>query len=569
MVSRNGAPRLSLASLASHRGAVAGALLAGGSLLAYFQLVWTASVDVPFLDDYDALLGFLTHWLDAESWRARWRLLLRPHNEHVLGVPHAWVLLSHGVTGRLDLRLLNLIGNGYLLVLLAALYAAFRREADAAVRLAAFAPAVLFVLQPQAWSALLSPTISLSNAGVVALAAVTFAALERDTRGAGALAAAAALGAALSQANGLLVWAVAPVVVLLRGRVRDALPWGAAAALLLGVFVFGLDPGAQRASPFSSLDRPDRLLVYALNFLGCAAGFSRPGFSLAAGAALLASFAALVWRGLPRRSPALFGLFLFLLASIVANALVRAHQGAGAPLLQPRYAFYSAVLLALTHLGWAELLAGRPAGRRWQAGALAVGLAFCLASYALSRGEVSALSQRLSDGFEKWWTTGEGGLLHPDFRKASFFMLKGIDQGVIRLPEEWEERFVTTPVRREPPPASSVVSQHLHALRQDEDLLIVSGWAVAGTSALRQEVEVVLASRGGALFFPAQEVLRVDLPQHSKRLARRLAPSGFRALISTDELEAGDYRLGILVRKGETEHLSWQRELVRIEDVAP
>jgi hypothetical protein len=113
------------------------------------------------------------------------------------------------------------------------------------------------------------------------------------------------------------------------------------------------------------------------------------------------------------------------------------------------------------------------------------------------------------------------------------------------------------------------VSRHLHALRQDEDLLIVSGWAVAGTSALRQEVEVVLASQGGALFFPAQEVLRVDLPQHSERLARRLAPSGFRALISTDDLEAGDYRLGILVRKGKTEHLTWQHQPVRIEDVAP
>lgn len=567
-MSRNGTPGRSLASPVSHWGAVAGTLLAAGAGLVYFQLVWTASVEVPFLDDYDAVLGFLTHWLDADSWRARGRLLLRPHNEHVLGVPHAWVLVSYGLTGRLDFQLLNTIGNGYLLLLLAALYAAFRREAAPAVRIAAFAPAVLFVLQPQAWSALLSPTISLSNSGVVALAAVTFAAVERDSRGAGALAAAAALGAALSQANGLLVWAVAPVVVLLRGRRRDALLWGAAAVALGLVFVFAFDTGAQRTSPFTSLGRPDRLLVYTLNFLGSAAGFSRSGVSLAAGAALLASFAALVCRGLPRRSPALFGLFLFLLGSIVANALVRAHQGVGAPLLQPRYAFYAAVLLALTHLGWAELLAGRPAGRRWQAGALAVGLAFCLSAHAQSRGKVWELSHRLSDGLERWWTTGEGGLIHPDFRKASFFMLKGIDQGVIRLPEEWEERYAVEPVRREPPPAGSSVSQHLHALHQDEDLLIVSGWAVAGTSALRQEVEVVLASRGGALFFPAQEVLRVDLPRHSERLAARLAPSGFRALISTDDLEPGDYRLGILVRRGATEHLTWQRDPVRIVDGA-
>jgi hypothetical protein len=563
-VRKLGAPGRGLASLPLPGGAVVGALLATAAVTVYYQLVWAASVEAPFLDDYDAVLGFLTQWIDAESIRARWRLAFRPHNEHVLGVPHAWVVLTHAVTGRLDVRLLNLIGNGYLLLLLAALYAAFRRDATHGVRLAAFAPAVLFVFQPQHWSALLSPTISLSNAGVVALAAVAFAALERETRAAGALAARAALSAGLSQANGFLVWPIAPVVLLLRGRRRDALLWGVAAIAVLAAYFGGLGPTPHNASLFASLDRPDRVAAYALNLLGCAAGFSRTGVSLAAGAALLASFVALAARGLPRRSPALFGLILFVLASIAANALVRAHQGAGAPLLQPRYAFYSAVVLALTYLGWGVVLAGRPAGRRWQVGALTAGVAFCVASHASARQDVLDLSQRLSSGLEKWWSTGEGGLIHPDFRKASFFMLKGLDQGLIRLPENWVPRYLAAPERRAPPDAGTAVSQHLHALHQQDDLLIVSGWAVAGSNAHRQEVEVVLASPRGTVFYPALEVLRIDLPKHSDRLAVQLAPSGFRALISTSDLAPGDYRMGILVRKGETEHLTWRREAIAI-----
>jgi hypothetical protein len=345
-VSRLGAPGRGLANPTPQKGAAVGVLLATAAVLVYFRLVWTASVEAPFLDDYDAVLGFLAQWLDADGWRARGRLFFRPHNEHVLGVPHAWVLLTHGVTGRMEIRLLNGIGNGYALLLLGALYCAFRRDAAPAERLAAFAPAVLLVLQPQHWSALLSPTISLSNLGVVALAALAFAALERPGRGAAGLAAAAALAAAFSQANGVLVFLTAPVVLLAAGRRRAAAAWSVAAAAALAAYLFHAQSAPQRAEPLTGLADPLRILAYALNFVGCAPGFSRPGVSLAAGTAVLVSFAALVRTGLPRRSPALFGLFLFLLGSIAANAMVRAQQGAGAPLLQPRYAFYSAALLA-------------------------------------------------------------------------------------------------------------------------------------------------------------------------------------------------------------------------------
>ncbi len=562
-------PSHSLASPMPPRGAVVGGLLALAAVCMYFQLIWTASVEAPFLDDYDAVLGFLTQWLDAEGGRARWRLIFRPHNEHVLGLPHAWVVLSHRLAGRLDIRLLNLIGNGYLLLLVAALFAAFRRDAAPAVRIGAFAPAVPFLLQPQHWTALLSPTVSLSNAGVVALAALAFAALEWKPRIAGGIAAAAALGASLSQANGFLVWPVALVVLLLHGRRHAALLWGVAAVAALAILLGGLGPTPLRTSPLAALDRPDRIIAYSLNFLGCAVGFSHPGASLAAGAALLASVVALSWQGLPRRSPALFALLLFLLASVAANALLRSHQGAGAPLLQPRYAFYSAVLLAINYLGWAELLSGRRAGRRWQAGMLAASVVFCLASHAVSRGKVMDLSARLSNGLERWWSTGDGGLIHPDFRKASFFMLKGLDQGLFQIPREWVDRYAAAPEQREPPPASTMVRHHLHTLRQDKDLLIVSGWAVAGSSALHQEVEVVLATPRGVLFYPALEVLRIDLPKHSEHLASLLAPSGFRALISTADLEDGEYRLGILVRKGQTEHLTWRHQPITIAGTTP
>ena len=336
---------------------------------------------------------------------------------------------------------------------------------------------------------------------------------------------------------------------------------GKSAALGLALFLLGSAGGTGRADPLDSLAQPGRLAAYLLGFLGCAPGFSLPGPSIAAGAALLASFAALVWRGFPRQSPVFFALFLFVLGSATANALLRSHQGAGAALQQPRYAFYSAVLLALTGLAWSEQLCGR---KLWRRGLLAAAAVFCLASFAAAGPDVSRLSRRLSDGLERWWSTGDGGLIHPDFRKATFFLLRGLDRGLIRVPEDWAARHAAIARRREAPSTGAPVSQRLDVLHQQGDHLIVSGWAVVGNSALGQEVEIVLDAPDGLRFYPALEVLRVDLPQHSERLARLLAPSGFRALIPIRELASGEYRLGILVRKGAAEQLAWRQRPVSI-----
>jgi len=545
-----------------------GACLILVPVLAYFQLVWAGSVEIPLLDDYDAIVGFLKYYLAEDSWSGRLRVLFAPHNEHLYGVPHALVLLTYAVSGHLELRVLNLLGNGLTLLLLGALFAAFQPGQPPAARLLGFAPAALFVLQPQAWTLLLSPTVSLSNAGVVAFAAASLLALGRDGRLAPWLAGASATAATFSQGNGFLVLPLGVLLLLLRGRARRALAWSGFALALLVVYFAVLHPPSQPTSPLLSLGRPDRLIRYALNFAGCAGGFSQRGASLLVGAALVASFGALCWRGLPRANPLLFGLFLFLLGSIAANALVRAHQGAGAPLLQPRYAFYSAVLLALTHLGWMERLRGRRTRRAWLGGALAASLVFSLACFSIGRAAVLDNSERLTRGLDLWWTRGAGGLLHPDSRKAEVYLLTALDRGWLRLSRGWIERHAAQPLVRDAPPPGRAVVQRLQALHLYDDALVVSGWAYAGASASDQQVELALRSASGVWFFPALEVRRPQLAGGGQPAARQLAAAGFRAVIPTRSLPPGRYQLGVLVRQGGVEHLTYRRRPIEIPATA-
>ena len=81
--------------------------LAAVAVAAQLALVAQTSVAAPFLDDWDALVGFLVYWQDAPSSAGRLRQLFDPHNEHLLAVPRLAALGIHGLAGHLDFTALN------------------------------------------------------------------------------------------------------------------------------------------------------------------------------------------------------------------------------------------------------------------------------------------------------------------------------------------------------------------------------------------------------------------------------------------------------------------------------
>jgi hypothetical protein len=530
-------------------------------LVGVAALLLGPSPDVPYIDDYDTIAAFLLLYDDTPSASGALRHLVEQHNEHLMALPRAAGLLVRGLCGHLDFGLLNALGAAWLLLLLLGLFLGFRRGESAADRLLPFAPAGLLLLHPQFHMIYRSPTTSHSSFAVPACAALAFAALDRGGAGRLAVAALLSLAAMATLANGILIAPLGLVVLALQRRWKPAAAWALVVAALLLFYFLELHPPGTRSDPLQTLARPARVLHYGLNFVGCAAGFSRPGWSMLAGGLLLAALAGATWRGLPRRSPALFAMLLFLLGSAGANTLGRAPQGPGLPLLQPRYTFYGSLFLALAYLSWAEV--ARHARRAFAVCLVAAG-AFCAASFYLYRDRVALLSTQLAEGYERWWTEGGRGLAHPDFRSADATVLHGLAAGWLRLPPEWLERHAAWPIPRDPPRADSDVRFALDLVGQDEHSFYASGWARAGASSRGQEVELVLRGRQRSYVFPAVTVARADLDPGDPEQVRGLAGSGFRVLVSKQALAPGHYRLGVLVRRGGHEHLSYQKRPVEV-----
>jgi hypothetical protein len=436
---------------------VTAGLLSCAPVLAYFALLFDVSSNLPYLDDYDVILHFLNESQASESLAEQLRLVFSQHAEHRMAFLRGLALASLSLQGAVDFDLLNQLGSVGLLLLAALLFTAAGRDgASPAQRLVAFTPVPLLLFQPQFWDCLLWPTSSLANFWVVAFALGSLL-LADCASGAGRLAGAGALAvlATFSQGNGMLVWPLVALVLLLHGRRRDLWLWGAAATLVLAFYFSGYE----RPDPNASIPSAMRweTVAYALNLLGSGPAFAQPGASLALGVVGTASAVAFALFGKPRSNLPLSLLLVFVLASIGANAVGRASLGGPNYALQsPRYQFFSCVFWAVSALAWSEHWRAQPRGRAALAAATLASLAFSLTSFAVYQDEVERVSQRLRRGMLAWTTHGRG-LVHPDPARANAILTRAVESGVYVVPID--ELLTTTPIEaapaepeRKPPP---------------------------------------------------------------------------------------------------------------------
>lgn len=119
-------------------------LLAAIAPLLYYASILAFSVNVPVGDDY-SMLGFLNEFQASSGIGTKLQLLFSFHNEHRPVFTRAIMLLCNELTGSLDFRTLNLIGNSSLLIALVVVGRMLRLNGDTLKWSLLF----LIVLQPQ------------------------------------------------------------------------------------------------------------------------------------------------------------------------------------------------------------------------------------------------------------------------------------------------------------------------------------------------------------------------------------------------------------------------------------
>ncbi len=313
------------------------------------QRLW---VDAPVWDDYGTVLDSVMRMMDAPSAKDWLAVVVAQHNEHRIATVR---LISRGVAalfGRIDFRVLVLVGNLWFVGVFLLIWAEFRDAVPAPL----FAAAAFLMFQWSYYEAGIWTSGGLPNMGSVFFC---FACLFFATRGRWPAAAASILFAILaigSSANGLFPLPIAATACAVQGKRERAWLFGAASLGLWALYFWGYRSPAAHPSPMLALSSP---LATAQLFLIVIGGII-PGrwAPILAGLSILAFLAWLFRKGFGKAHPTATLWIVFVLVSAAAAAAGRVGFGV---FHASRYAIYSTCLLVLAFLGVYE--ATRPWSR--------------------------------------------------------------------------------------------------------------------------------------------------------------------------------------------------------------
>ena len=388
----------------------------------FYSIIYKYAVNVPYWDDYSAILDFLIRYQDADGALQRVLLLFAQNNEHRIAFGNLATVAMYKLTGMVDFRAMVFFGNAALLGLVLVFYRMFR---PAEWKPLYFMPVVLFLFQPQFCDNMLWAMASVSNFYVLPF---SFASLLLLQRGGRLFFAAAFLLAALSsvtQGSGIFSFAACALLLALKRDFRGLAVWCALSFAVLASYFWSYERPAHHPSVMKTvLEVPDIALEYFVTFTG--ASFPFPFF---AGLIIIFLFVFLTFKGYYRKNPAVYcGLVLVFLTAAVA-AVTRSGFGVEQA-LSSRYRIFSALFPILLYMAFFEHLQGRRIlAKVFFPAVLAGSLMFNINANIIGLGKIQTINALFRNSITLW-TMGADTLLCQDKERAHHILTESIERGL-------------------------------------------------------------------------------------------------------------------------------------------
>lgn len=314
----------------------------------FYTVLFRNALNIPLYDDYDALLEFLNQMAVLNSFSAKVSYFLAAqHNEYKLFFLHAVAWLQWSLFGHIDLLVLSIIGDLFVLLLAIVLWKMFLpNRKDLSARLTLFIPVSWLLFQFQYWETLNWPMAILQNIPVLVFSLGAIYLLVKGTQPAFWAAVVSFILAVAASGNGFLLIPVGLLILAFDRRYFRIAVWLLAAAVCIAAYAYHYNVWSSQIGPHRSVISNFHPLApaYVLAFIGSAAGLPFNALSFVLGAALCVFFIFLARRGYMRRNPLVSWCVLFLLLTSIGVAGIRSDFGI-AQAISSRYTIYSALFL--------------------------------------------------------------------------------------------------------------------------------------------------------------------------------------------------------------------------------
>lgn len=318
----------------------------------YILTVLKYSVNMPYWDDYNAVIGFLNNYVEILGFWPTIDLILSHHNEHRIVFSRIVELVQFKLIGEVNFLYLIIIGNlGWFLVL-AFLW---KYASQRGVTTTQFLPVVLFMLSFNHYELMTWAMASISQYYQVlfSIVAIYFLVTNKTI-----FALLFLIVSVFTVGGGVVLIPLFSLYFLLKRDWKNlGLTIGVSILVLLTYFVF-LDytkPG-HHPSITETLLNPALLIAYVLSFIGSTlltfmSGDAIYRYAVVFFGVFFLVLYAFIAKRLYKNQPFLFWLILFIIATATLTGLSRAGFGVGQA-LSSRYGIYSVLLLSVIYLAY-------------------------------------------------------------------------------------------------------------------------------------------------------------------------------------------------------------------------
>ncbi len=312
-------------------------------ILFFYLLIFKFAVNVPFMDDFNAILGFTNNFFSSNLPR-KFDLLFSQNNEHRILFSRLAGLASYYLTGKINFRYLIILGNLSLIGLLLVFLKATIFSKNVTIPPRFIIPAVLLLFQPQYHELIFRAMAPLSFILVLFFVFLSLCLLAKQSAKFFSFSLLLAILATFTNGNGMFIFPAGFFVLFIQKRYKAIKPWLFAGILCTGLYFIGYSKPAQNPSIAAAIfNNPFRTISYFFHFLGSAAiiSFQRESVSLLTGILFSVYFVYLIKIKYFRINLAIFSFLLFLFITAVANSLCRSGFGACWPLIRSEYTLIS------------------------------------------------------------------------------------------------------------------------------------------------------------------------------------------------------------------------------------
>lgn len=506
----------------------------------YFYFLSEYALNIPKWDDH-ALKAFIVDFQNTDEFVPKLQTFFKQHNEHRIAFDRFFTLIVFWIHGSIEYRWLMWIGN---FTLLGVIFIFFRLFQKQKISIAYFVPIPLILFQMQLWENTFWGMAAMQNFGIIFFILALIYLISSEKKSHFYLALFVAFLATYTSGNGITVFPVCIVLLVVQGRFKDLTIFGIASSLL--IFLYFFQYKFPENNPSMAGISLEKIILGFFSFLGSVfdlipnANQSRKTTifggiilfvtSLIVGIYLL--FNSKLFkkqRNLNQTELFILGNILFLLGTAIVVTVTRISYGE-AGLLTSRYKIYSILFLITIYLAFISKL--NLTKDKWIVSAL-IFMAICfnfMANYSHFKDVINFRNQLISFGVN--WQLEE---TKPDLNTA----LKLYELPNLGFENNLEA--IKKPVQNSPAWQENITKS------TNSDGILIQNNSFIFPQNKEDNISVIVQSNKRNYLMPVQ---LMSYPLKSFVRTGKYWQNGFFAVLNYNEFENGTYQLGLMIKEG-------------------